>query len=166
MKQQRYRSEIRGLQQDRKTPQASLGGWIEQADGKPFPIEAQYTHYLVDRAIRKLDAALAESPARSTCNWTSSIRTSRSASRPGLEERERHLRGVVGLPESYEKRARPRLRAPWPDEPKIYDFYRRSWGLYDPETVRDYRVANALQMEVIDRALAKFIGELKAPQAL
>src|SRR5574340_779788 len=54
VKQIRYKKEIRGLQQDRKTPQASLGGWID------FPIEAQYTHYLVDRAIEKLDAALAE----------------------------------------------------------------------------------------------------------
>jgi arylsulfatase A-like enzyme len=48
-----------------------------------------------------------------------------------------------------------------PDEPKVYDFYRKAWGLYNPETVRDYRVANALQMEVIDRALAKFIRALK-----
>jgi arylsulfatase A-like enzyme len=78
----------------------------------------------------------------------------------GLEERERHLRQVVGLPESYKNVVARDWKA-IPTEPKIYDFYRRSWGLYDPETVRDYRVANALQMEVVDRALARFIGELK-----
>ena len=159
VKRQRYRREIRGLQQDRKTPQASMGGWIEQADGKPFPMEAQYTHYLVERAIEKLDAAQAEGgPIYLQLDI---FDPHQPFSIPaGMEARERHLRGAVGLPESYE-RARARDFRPDPAEPKVYDFYRRSWGLYNPETVREYRVANALQMEVIDRALAKFIGELK-----
>jgi hypothetical protein len=59
VKPQRYKKEIVGLQQDRKTPYVSMGGWIEQAGGRPFPLEAQYSHYLVRRAIEKLDAALA-----------------------------------------------------------------------------------------------------------
>jgi arylsulfatase A-like enzyme len=159
VKQQRYSREIRGLQQDRKTPQASLGGWIEQADGKPFPFEAQYTPYLVERAIQKLDAAQTEhGPIYLQLDI---FDPHQPFSVPaGFEERERHLRKVVGLPESYEK-VRARDWRAIPAEPKIYDFYRRSWGLYDPGTVRDYRVANALQMEVIDRSLARFVGELK-----
>jgi hypothetical protein len=60
VKPQRYVREIISLQQDRQTRYASLGGWIEQQDGKPFPIEAQYTHFLVDQAIHKLDSALEE----------------------------------------------------------------------------------------------------------
>ena len=64
VKPQRYKKEIRGLQQDRKSPHVSTGGWIEQADGTPFPMEAQYTHYLV-RALEKLDAALTENDGRS-----------------------------------------------------------------------------------------------------
>ncbi len=159
VKKQRYRKEIRGLQQDRKTPQASLGGWIEQADGKPFPMEAQYTHYLVDRAIEKLDAALAEKgPVYLQLDI---FDPHQPFSIPaGLEERERALRKAIRLPESYEAaRARDWRRAA--SEPRIYDFYRRSWGLYDPQTLLDYRVANALQMEVIDRALAKFFRALR-----
>ena len=36
VKSQRYKKEIRGLQQDRKSAHVSWGGWIEQADGSPF----------------------------------------------------------------------------------------------------------------------------------
>ena len=159
VKQQRYRKEIRGLAQDRKTPQASLGGWVEQNDGRPFPLEAQYTHYLVERAIDKLDAALAEKgPVYLQLDI---FDPHQPFSIPaGMEERERALRRAIGLPASFEK-VRGRDWRPSPDEPKIYDFYRRSWGLYDPQTVLDYRVANALQMEVIDRALVKFVAALK-----
>ncbi len=159
VKQQRYKKEIRGLQQDRQTPQASLGGWVEQNDGKPFPMEAQYTHYLVERAIDKLDIALEEKgPVYLQLDI---FDPHQPFSIPaGMEERERELRRAIGLPASYEK-VRARDWRPVPEEPKIYDFYRRSWGLYNPQTMLDYRVANALQMEVIDRALVKFIAALK-----
>jgi arylsulfatase A-like enzyme len=159
VKRQRYRKEITGLQQDRKTPQASLGGWIEQADGKPFPMEAQYTHYLVDRAVAKLDAALEEGgPVYLQLDI---FDPHQPFSVPGgLEKRERELRSWMRLPESYET-VRSRDWRGAADEPKIYNFYQRSWGLYDAQTVLDYRVAHALQMEVIDRALARFFGELK-----
>lgn len=159
VKQQRYRREIRGLQQDRKTPQASMGGWIEQSDGRPFPFEAQYTPYLVERALQKLDASEGEdAPIYLQLDVFDPHQPFTVPA--GFEERERHLRRVVGLPASYEK-VRARDWKTIPTEPKIYDFYRRSWGLYDPATVLDYRVANALQMEVIDRALGRFIAELK-----
>lgn len=159
VKPQRYRKEIFGLQQDRKTRQASLGGWIEQADGRPFPVEAQYSHYLAQRAIDKLDAALNEGgPVYLQLDL---FDPHQPFSIPaGFEARERQLRAAFRLPESYEE-VRARDWRAVPDEPKIYDFYRKSWGLYDAETIRDYRVANALQMEVVDRALAKFLGELK-----
>jgi arylsulfatase A-like enzyme len=159
VKPQRYRKEIRGLQQDRKTPQASLGGWIEQADGKPFPIEAQYTHHLVDRAISKLDAALAE-PGPIYLQLDIFDPHQPFSVPAGLEARERELRRVVGLPESYEQ-ARARDWKADPSLPKIYNFYQKSWGLYDAATLVDYRVANALQMETIDRALARFFAALK-----
>jgi len=159
VKRQRYSKEITGLQQDRKTPQASLGGWIEQADGRPFPMEAQYTHFLVDRAIAKLDAALQEGgPIYLQLDI---FDPHQPFSVPaGLEQRERELRSWMRLPESYEA-VRSRDWRAAADEPKIYNFYQRSWGLYDPATVLDYRVAHALQMEVIDRALARFFSELK-----
>ena len=159
VKPQRYRKEIWSLQQDRKTPWASLGGWIEQSDGKPFPIEAQYTYFLVERAIQKLDVALSEKgPVYLQLDI---FDPHQPFSIPaGLEEREKTLRAAFALPKTYEAV----LRHDWarsPLEPKIYDFYRKCWGLYNPETVRDYRAANALQMEVVDRALDRFLGELK-----
>jgi arylsulfatase A-like enzyme len=162
VKQQRYKKEIIGLQQDRKSKLLSLGGWVEQADGKPFPLEAQYTHYLVERAIEKLDAALAEDGgARPIYLQLDIFDPHQPFSIPdGFAEREKQLRAAFALPVSYE-RVRARDWRVSPDEPKVYDFYRKAWGLYKPETVRDYRVANALQMEVIDRALAKFIRALK-----
>lgn len=162
VKQQRYKREIFTVQQDRKTPNFSLGGWIEQSDGKPFPIEAQYTHFLVERAIQKLDAALAEGPGQPIYLQLDIFDPHQPFSIPaGLEDREKSLRAATGkLPESYLAVAR-RHWEPAPAEPKIYDFYRRNWGLYDTANVRNYRVANALQMEVIDRALARFFRALK-----
>ena len=79
----------------------------------------------------------------------------------GLEDREKALRAVCSkLPASYERVRAADWKA-FPNEPKIYDTYRKNWGLYDPRTATDYRVANALQMEVVDRALVKLIDALK-----
>jgi hypothetical protein len=71
----------------------------------------------------------------------------------GLEKRERELEALCSR--------LPRTPHEFPNEPKIYDLYRRYWGFYDPETMNRYRVANALQMEVVDRALGRFVNELK-----
>ena len=166
VKQQRYKRELHTTQQDRKTPGFSLGGWIEQSDGRPFPMEAQYSHYLVDRAIQKLDAALEaaqeEGPDHPVYLQLDIFDPHQPFSIPaGLEDREKNLRAAVGLPESYEAVRRNDWK-PFEYEPKVYDFYRRNWGLYDPEMVRNYRVADALQMEVVDLALAKFFRALAA----
>jgi len=162
VKPQRYAREIRGLQQDRRTPGNSFGGWIEQADGKPFPLEAQYSFYLVQRAVQKLDAALAQRRGAAPVYLQLDLFDPHQPfSVPaGFETRERALRAGIQLPASY-RDVQKRDWRPAPEEPKIYDLYRRYWGLYDPKTVEDYRVANALQMEVIDRALAQFIRALK-----
>ncbi len=158
VKPQRYRKEIIGLQQDRKSPYLSIGGWIEQNDGRPFPMEAQYTHYLVQRALEKLDAAAGTGPIYLQLDI---FDPHQPFSIPdGFAERERALRAAFQLPASYE-RVLARDWRPVPDEPKVYDFYRKAWGLYNPDTLRDYRVANALQMEVIDRALGVFLKALR-----
>ena len=39
--------------------------------------------------------------------------------------------------------------------------YRKYWGLYNPASLLDYKVGYALQMEVVDRAIALFIERLK-----
>jgi len=159
----RYKKEIYGLQQDRRTPWARWGGWWEQANGEPFPMEAQYTHYLVDRAMVKLDAALEQaSPQRAPLFLQLDIFDPHQPfSIPaGFENRERELRRLIRLPASYH-RVRQNDWRRFPNEPKIYDFYRKNWGLYREETAIDYMVANALQMEVVDHALRKFFRALR-----
>ena len=78
----------------------------------------------------------------------------------GFQKREAELRKAVGLPPSY-RRILQRDFQPEPGEPALLDFHRRVWGMYRPESAKDYMVANALAMEVIDRALGQFIKTLK-----
>jgi arylsulfatase A-like enzyme len=163
VKPQRYAKEIVLLQPDRKTPGNSVGGWIVQADGNPFPLEAHYTHYLMHRALNELDDALA-SPAtrdRPVYLQLDIFDPHQPLSVPeGFQQRERELRALMKVPQSYEK-VRARNWEAFPDQPKIYDLYRKYWGLYNPQSLLDYRIAYALQMEVVDRALGVFIQELK-----
>ena len=163
VKPQKYSKEIVLLQRDRKTPGNSLGGWIVQADGKPFPLEAQYSSYLVHRAVNKLEDTLT-SPAtrgRPVYLQLDIFDPHQPLSVPeGFEEREKQLREVMTLPETY-KRVRERDWKPFPNQPEIYDLYRDYWGLYNPQSLMDYRVGYALQMEVVDRALARLIRTLK-----
>jgi arylsulfatase A-like enzyme len=156
---QRYRREIRGLQQDRRSPANSFGGWIEQANGADFPIEAQYSHFLAARALGKLDSALLTGkPAYLQLDF---FDPHQPFSIPaGLEKREKELRAAFRLPASY-RALQQRDSRPDPALPRVYDLYRKYWGLYDPRTVEDYRVANALQLEVVDLAIGKFLAELK-----
>ena len=134
---------------------------MTQVDGRPFPFEATYSYFLARQAIDKLDAALQQQ--------TAPVYTQLDLFDPhqpfgipdGFEKRERDLRAICSeLPRSYKQTAASDWK-PQADQPGIYDLYRRYWGLYDSATVVDYRVANALQMEVVDRALGMFIAELK-----
>ncbi|MBL8178156.1 MAG: sulfatase-like hydrolase/transferase [Bryobacterales bacterium] len=159
---QRYAREIFGLQQDRASHGNSLGGWIEQDNGEPFPLEAQYSHYLAHRAISKLDSALqgasGSSPVYLQLDF---FDPHQPFSIPeGFQKREAELRRALRLPGSYAA-VRARDWAPSPDEPLVYDRYRRYWGLYQAKTVEDYRVAHALQLEIVDRALGRFLDALK-----
>jgi arylsulfatase A-like enzyme len=163
VKPQKYSKEIVLLQRDRKTPGNSLGGWIVQSDGKPFPLDAQYSSYLVRRAINKLEDALT-SPAtrgRPVFLQLDIFDPHQPLSVPeGFGQREKELRQVMTLPETY-KKVRERDWKPFPNQPEIYDLYRDYWGLYNPQSLMDYRVGYALQMEVVDRALARLIRALK-----
>jgi arylsulfatase A-like enzyme len=78
----------------------------------------------------------------------------------GFEQREKELRQIMTLPDSYTA-ARNRDFARAPNEPEIIDVYRKYWGIYDPQTLLDYRVAYVLQMEVVDRAVGFFLDELR-----
>ena len=163
VKPQKYSKEIVLLQRDRKTPGNSVGGWIVQSDGKSFPLEAQYSSCLVHRAVNKLEDALT-SPAtqgRPVYLQLDIFDPHQPLSVPeGFEDRERELRSVMKLPETY-KKVRERNWKPFPDQPEIYDLYRDYWGLYNPQSLLDYRVGYALQMEVVDRALSNLVRTLK-----
>jgi hypothetical protein len=158
---QKFTREIRGLEQDRATPSNSAGGWIAQIDGRPFPLEATYSYYLAEQAITKLIAGL-ELKSGPVYLQLDLFGPHQPFGIPaGFDERERELEAVCAeLPRSYRESADAGWK-PQAGQPKIYDLYRRYWGLYDPHTAVSYRIANALQMEVVDRALNRFVAELK-----
>jgi hypothetical protein len=78
----------------------------------------------------------------------------------GFDEREAQLRKAISHPKSYTEAAARGFRQ-GPGEPPWLDVFRKHWGFYRPGDMMDYMVANALAMEVIDRALAGFIADLK-----
>ena len=164
VKPQKYSREIVFLQQDRKTPGNSAGGWIVQEDGKPFPLEAQYSYYLMQRACNELaDAALSPvTKSRPIYYELDLFDPHQPLTIPaGFEKRESELRKSMDLPETYKKvKARDWKR--FEDQPEIYDIYRKYWGLYNSESLREYRIAYALQMELVDQVIGVFIQKLKS----
>ncbi len=163
VKQQKYSREIVFRMQDRKTPGNSVGGWIEQEGGKPFPLEAQYSYYLGKKAVETIEGLIANGSAKRHPMYLQLdiFDPHQPFSIPaGFEQRERELRAAMTLPESYrEAEQRDFQRAP--NEPEILDIYRRYWGLYDAEQLLNYRVAYALQMEIVDHTIGMVLGRLK-----
>jgi arylsulfatase A-like enzyme len=163
VKPQKYSREIVFCMQDRKTPGNSVGGWVVQQDGKPFPHEAQYSYYLGQKAIATVEnlvnnGDLARQPLYLQLDI---FDPHQPFSIPaGFEERERELRAAMTVPDSW-RAAEERNFARAADEPEITDIYRRYWGIYDPRKLIDYRVAYALQMELVDRVIGQVIARLK-----
>ena len=163
VKPQKYSREIVFRMQDRKTPGNSTGGWIVQNDGKPFPMEAQYSYYLGKKAIETVESlisngSLAHHPMYLQLDF---FDPHQPFSIPaGFEERERELRKIMTVPKSwYVARERDFKRAP--NEPEIIDIYRRYWGLYDEQELINYRIANVLQMELVDHVIGMILARLK-----
>ena len=158
----RVKREIRGLRADRRTAGNHYGGWIEQADGRDFPVEGTYPHYLVDRALATLDSL----HRRQTDGGPLYLHVDLFAPHQpfmipaGMEQREAELRKHLTLPDGYVRWLNNGC-CPLGPEPGIYEMYRRNWGLYDEETAYDYLIAHILQMEVIDLALARFVQRLQ-----
>lgn len=163
VKPQKYSREIVFRMQDRTTPGNSAGGWIVQEDGKPFPFEAHYSCYLAQRAIGSLRGLMETEGGRKHPIYLQMdiFDPHQPFSIPaGYEQREQELRKAMTLPASYEE-ARKRYFMKAPVEPEILDVYRRYWGLYDPQTLLDYRVAYVLQMEIVDRAVGMLLDEIR-----
>jgi arylsulfatase A-like enzyme len=163
VKQQKYSREIVFRMQDRKTPGNSVGGWIVQEDGKPFPVEAQYSYYLGKKAIETVEDLVGNGSLQHHPMYLQLdiFDPHQPFSIPaGFEDRERELRAIMTLPESYHTvQQRDFKRAP--NEPEIVDIYRRYWGIYDPEQLLNYRVAYALQMELVDQTIGMVLRRLK-----
>lgn len=163
VKPQKYSREIVFRMQDRTTPGNSAGGWIVQEDGKPFPFEAHYTYFLAKRTIDTLRDLVSTGVAAKHPVYLQLdiFDPHQPFSIPaGFEEREQELRKVITLPRSYEA-VRERNFRKADNEPEIIDIYRKYWGIYDPKTLLDYRVAYALQMEVVDRAIGLVLDEIR-----
>jgi arylsulfatase A-like enzyme len=163
VKPQKYSREIVFRMQDRKTPGNSAGGWVVQEDGKPFPLEAQYSYYLGKKAIDTVESLLTNGSAKRHPMYLQLdiFDPHQPFSIPaGFEARERELRAVMTLPDSY-KAAKGRDFQRAANEPEILDVYRRYWGLYNEQELLSYRVAYALQMEIVDRTIGMLLKRLK-----
>lgn len=161
---QKYSREIVFLQQDRKSPGNSAGGWITQQDGKPFPLEAQYSYYLGELAYNDLLSMISspETKGKPLYFELDIFDPHQPLSIPtGFEKRAAELREGMTLPESWHKVQSDNWR-PISSQPPIYDLYRRYWGLYNEAAVKEYRVGYALQMELVDRVVGRFIDRLKS----
>jgi arylsulfatase A-like enzyme len=155
----RFGREIKGVKSDGITPGNSYGGWLEQEDGSPFPMAGTYPHYLVHRALGTLDSLRQQGQDEPLYLHVDLFAPHQPFFLPaGLEEREQELRAQIPLPEGY---TNWQANGSQPGEPRIYGTYERNWGLYDAAVAREYQIANMLQMEVIDAALARFLDRLK-----
>ncbi len=135
------------------------GGYIAPQNGEPFPIEGTYPWFLVERAIAALESRRsADQPFYLQLDFFGPHQP--FAIPGGFEGRERQIRAQ--LPEPYgvsdllENGSRDRRR-----EPRVYQLYRKNWGCRDAETITEYRVANLLQYELIDRAIDHLVNYLR-----
>jgi arylsulfatase A-like enzyme len=131
------------------------GGWIAARKGRPFPKEATYPAYLIDRALAFLDT---DRPLYLQLDFFAPHQP--FAIPGGMEQREQEIREQMNLPDSYKALAADGFRSP-EGEPRVYRLYRKNWGLADEQTLLDYRVANQLQFELIDELLGRLFTELR-----
>jgi arylsulfatase A-like enzyme len=154
-----FEREISGRSLTGKGKGNSYGGWIAPQNGNPFPKDATYPAYLVERAMDALeDRPDADQPFYLQLDFFGPHQP--FAIPAGMEEREREIRATMHLPASYEKLAADDFKTATP-EPRVYSLYRRNWGLDDAQTGLDYRVANQLQFELIDEFLGRLYGYLR-----
>lgn len=127
VKPQKYSREIVFRLQDRATPGNSVGGWVVQEDGKPFPAEAQYSYYLGKKAIETIEGLAANGSLEHHPLYLQLdiFDPHQPFSIPaGMEDRERELRKIMAVPESWHA-AKERDFRRRDDEPEIVDIYRR-----------------------------------------
>jgi arylsulfatase A-like enzyme len=136
------------------------GGWVAPQRGRPFSAEMTYPAYLVRKAIQSLESRRDRNqPFYLQLDFFGPHQPFAIPS--GMEEREKQIRDKLKLPRSYQALVDNGFSAPWA-EPRVYRMYRKNWGLANPETLKDYRVANQLQFELMDAVLAGLFEYLKS----
>jgi len=157
----KYRKELRGKQIDRISPGNSPGGWIEQANGNDFPLDAHYSVYLAKKAASKIEAAIATKPEAPIYLQLDFFDPHQPYSVPSaFENRARELKRQVELPESFKMLMANDFNYA-ESTPDIYEVYRRYWGAYDPELVKEYIVCHFLQMEIVDYAVGIVLESIR-----
>ncbi len=153
-----FKKEIKGMDDNDKRAGNSYGGWLADQNGQPFPEEATYPAFLIDRTIdtlkcRKDDGA----PFYMQLDFFGPHQP--FAIPGGYEEREKEIRNEVTIPESWLEWEKAGFPEKW--ENRVHDLYRKNWGLRNRDDVIDYRVANQLQYEILDKQIGRLFKYLK-----
>jgi len=154
-----FKKEIKGVSWSGKGYGNSYGGWLADQNGKPFPEESTYPAFLVEKAINSIEnRPNPENPLYIQLDFFGPHQP--FAIPGGWENRETIIRENMKLPQSWEEWAANGFNS-IPNQPRVYDMYRKNWGLKERKTLIDYRVANQLQFELIDKLIGKYIEYLK-----
>lgn len=154
-----FRDALTGLRPDRRTPGNAYGGWVTQPDGSELPEEATYSSYLAWLARESLESALTQAQMRDEGIYLQLdfFAPHQPFMVPGCyEQRATELAEHIELPPSYFEA----MEGNAGKLPRVYEFYRRAWGLYDADTAREYMLLNFLQIEALDAAIGRFLAAL------
>lgn len=153
-----WREPLRGVRPD-GSPGNSYGGWVVQEGGAELPEEATYSQYLAWLAAETLTSALTQ---RSETGAPIYLQLDFFAPHQPFmvptcyEERARKLAEHITVPESF----RRALAGEVEGLPRVYEVYRRNWGLASEAQARAYMLMNFLQIEALDAALGRFLEAL------
>ncbi len=155
-----FKKEIRGMSWDGERNGNSYGGWLADQNGKPFPEEALYPSFLVNRTINAIRNR--EPDGKPFYMQLDFFGPHQPFAIPGgWEEREEEIRRNVKLPENWLDWEASGFPAD-SDDPRVYDMYRKNWGMRSRRDLVDYLVANQLQYEILDHQLGRLFDFLKA----
>lgn len=153
-----WRAPLRGVRPD-GAPGNNYGGWVVQEGGAELPEEATYSQYLAWRAGEALASALRQrqetgAPIYLQLDFFAPHQPFMVPT--GYAERARELAEHITVPASF----RRALAGEVEGLPRVYEVYRRNWGLADEDHGRAYMLMNFLQIEALDAALGRFLETL------
>ncbi|MGL1890115.1 MAG: sulfatase-like hydrolase/transferase [Spirochaetaceae bacterium] len=153
-----FKKEIRGNSWTGERDGNSYGGWLADQNGEPFPEEALYPTYLVNRAITTLETRGNNRPFYLQLDFFGPHQP--FAIPGGYEKREEEIRSTIEIPRSWLDWEASGFTEDGLD-PRVYELYRKNWGLRNRQDLIDYLVANQLQYEILDKQMGRLINYLK-----